>query len=102
MNIRDVQVLGVRVNHRGDWLFVRLETDDGLVGLGEASHSGDDAALARLVTQTLGPALREADPTAIEPLWHELIRLAGGGLDLGQLEATAVSGVEQALWDLNA
>ena len=102
MKIRDAQVLGVRVNHRGDWLFVRLETDDGLVGVGEASHGGDDAALARLVARTLGPALREGDPTAIEPLWHELVRLAGGGCALGRLEATAVSGVEQALWDLNA
>jgi galactonate dehydratase len=102
MKIRDVRVLGVRVNHRGDWLFVRLETEDGLVGLGEASHSGDDAALARLVTGTLGPSLREGDPTTIEPLWHELVRLAGGGRALGRLEATAVSGVEQALWDLNA
>ena len=45
MKIVDVRVLGVRVNHRGNWIFVQVETDDGTVGLGEASHSGDDVAL---------------------------------------------------------
>ncbi len=42
MKVARVSTRAVRVNHRGDWIFVRVETDDGLVGWGEASHSGDD------------------------------------------------------------
>ncbi|MDQ3655168.1 MAG: hypothetical protein M3457_08825 [Chloroflexota bacterium] len=33
-------VVNVGVNRRGDWLFVRIETDEGLIGIGEASHGG--------------------------------------------------------------
>jgi L-alanine-DL-glutamate epimerase-like enolase superfamily enzyme len=46
MKIERFEVLGVRVNHGGDWLFVRLETDAGHVGLGEVSHSGSGVTLA--------------------------------------------------------
>ena len=101
MKIADVRVLAVRVSHRGDWLFVRIETDGGIVGFGEASHSGDDAALARLVTGALRPMLLGRDPSRIEPLWHEVKQAAGGEHVKSRLQATAVSAVEQALWDLN-
>jgi galactonate dehydratase len=101
MKIVDVRVLGVRVNHRGDWIFVRVETDDGIVGLGEASHSGDDAALAFLISRSLRPILVGRDPTRIEAIWRDLAYTAAGGLVDGRLQATAISGVEQALWDVN-
>ncbi len=101
MNITDVRVLGVRVNHRGDWIFVRVETGDGLVGLGEASHSGDDAAVAFLIHHSLRPKLLGKDATRVEAIWRELVYTPAGGLIDGRLHATAVSGIEQALWDLN-
>ena len=91
----------MRVNHRGDWIFIQVETDDGIVGLGEASHSGDDALLARLVGRRLRPRLVGRDPTAIEPLWRELPCTPAGGTVEGRLQGTAVSGIEQALWDVN-
>ncbi len=106
MKIVDVRVLGARVSHRGDWVFVRVETDEGIVGLGEASHSGDDGLLARLVKHRLGPTLVGQDPSGVEPLWRELARVAATGAvpwgnGLSRLAATAISGLEQALWDLN-
>ena len=100
MKIVGLRVRGARVNHRGNWLFVQLETDAGLVGLGEASHSGDDSLLARLLVRRAQPALVGRDPAAVEPLWREL-RTVLGGSALGRLGATALSAVEQALWDLN-
>jgi galactonate dehydratase len=101
MKIADVRVLGVRVNHRGNWVFVEVETDDGIVGLGEASQSGDDAALAFLIRRSLRPKLLGRDPSSVEAIWRDLAsRPAGGTID-GRLEATALSAVEQALWDVN-
>ena len=44
MKITDIEPV-VHVNHRGDWVFVLVHTDAGITGLGEASHSGNDALL---------------------------------------------------------
>src|SRR5215210_5342009 len=101
MNIVDVRVLGVRVNHRGNWIFIQVETEDGIVGLGEASQSGDDAALAFLIRRSLRPNLIGRDPSSIEAIWHSLAHRPVTGMASGRLEATAISGIEQALWDLN-
>ena len=101
MKIVDVRVLGVRVNHRGNWVFVQVETDDGIVGLGEASQSGDDATLAFLIRRSLRPRLLGRDPASVEAIWSELAQRPAGGLIDGRLEATAISGVEQALWDVS-
>jgi galactonate dehydratase len=101
VKIVDVRVLGVRVNHRGNWIFVQVETDDGIIGLGEASHSGDDAALTFLIRHSLRPKLIGRDPSSVEAIWNSLAQRAAGGLLDGRLEATALSGVEQALWDVN-
>src|SRR5215212_10451865 len=101
MKIVDVRVLAVRVNHRGNWVFVEVETDDGIVGLGEASHSGDDATLAFMIRRSLRPGLLGRDPSSVEAIWRDLARRPAGGLIDGRLEATALSGVEQALWDVN-
>ena len=43
MKITDLEPIIVHVNRRGDWVFVLLHTDDGITGLGEASHSGNDS-----------------------------------------------------------
>jgi galactonate dehydratase len=101
MKIADVRVLGVRVNHRGDWIFVQVEADDGIVGLGEASHSGDDAALAFIVRRSLRPRLLGRDPSSVEAIWQDLAYTRLGSMVDGRLLATAISGIEQALWDLN-
>lgn len=76
------------------WLFVRVRTDAGLVGVGEASQAGNAMVRAYLANR-LAPALRGRDPTRIEPLVGELLAAASG-----RAAATAVSAVEQCLWDL--
>jgi galactonate dehydratase len=94
MKIADVQTRAVHVNHRGDWVFVQVRADDGLIGTGEASHSGDDRALVATVA-----ALRERlvgrDVSEIEALFREVARP-----NAGFVAWTAFSGIEQALWDL--
>ena len=46
MKITAIENRRVRVNQRGDWLFVLVHTDAGLTGIGEASHSSNDALCA--------------------------------------------------------
>ena len=40
LKITGMEILVVKVNQRGDWIFVRLKTDKGVTGLGEASQGG--------------------------------------------------------------
>lgn len=79
------------------WLIVEVESDDGLVGIG-------NAALAPLVTKQvidhyLKPLLLEANPWDIEFLWQYMYRhtMAFGRKGIGM---TAISAVDIALWDL--
>lgn len=79
--------------HEG-WLFVRVHTDEGLVGLGEGSQ-GDPAMVRTYLEKRLRPELIGKDPTRIEPLATQFLARASG-----RAAATAVSAVEQALWDI--
>lgn len=79
------------------WLFVRIESQDGAVGWGEASLEGYaeavEGALEALKDRFLG-----ADPFRIEDLWQTGYR--GGFYRGGPVLMSALAGVEQALWDL--
>ena len=77
MIITGIEPVVIHVNRRGDWVFVLVYTDEGLTGLGEASHSGNDALLVATLgvfaTQLVGK-----DPFAINELWRSLARVDGG------------------------
>ena len=94
MKITDIEAIVVQVNRRGDWVFVLVHTDAGLTGLGEASHSGNDALLLQVLAQWRG-SLAGQDPLCIELLWNRLRKPHGG-----RVENTALSAIEQALWDI--
>ena len=94
MKITSIEPVIVHVNHRGDWVFVLVHTDAGVTGLGEASHSGNDA----LLIAALGVFERQLvgiSPLQINQIWHRLARVDGG-----RITHTALSGIEQALWDI--
>jgi galactonate dehydratase len=94
MKITDIEAVVVQVNRRGDWVFVLVHTDAGFTGLGEASHSGNDALLLQVLAQWRG-SLAGQDPLRIEWLWNRLRKPHGG-----RVENTALSAIEQALWDI--
>jgi galactonate dehydratase len=79
------------------WLFVRIEADEGAVGWGEASLEGHaeavDGAFAALRDRFVGH-----DPFRIEDIWQ--IAYRGGFYRGGAVLMSALSGLDQALWDL--
>jgi galactonate dehydratase len=79
------------------WLFVRIETDDGLVGWGEASLEGNSDAVRTVIAQH-AEYLIGRDASTIEDHWQVMTR--GGFYRGGAVFASAVSGIDQALWDL--
>ena len=80
-------------------LLVRVATDDGLVGMGEAFALGAPLAVAAVIEEALAPLLIGEAPTEIERLTDRLHRatLLFARRGLGMF---AISGVELALWDL--
>jgi galactonate dehydratase len=79
------------------WLFVRVESDDGAVGWGEASLEGHAEAVAGAF-EALRDRFVGHDPFRIEDIWQVAYR--GGFYRGGPVLMSALAGLEQALWDL--
>src|SRR5258708_35036838 len=80
-----------------NWLFVRISTDDGLQGWGEASLHGALRSVETAIGE-LGEHLVGQDPAGPEHHWHRLYhawRWRGGAVF-----QTALSALDVALWDL--
>jgi L-alanine-DL-glutamate epimerase-like enolase superfamily enzyme len=80
-------------------VLVRVLTDDGLVGLGEAFALGGPLAVANVIVESLRPMLVGQDPGRIEFLVDALQRASQNYARRG-IGMHAISGVEIALWDL--
>lgn len=94
MTITTVKTASVAGSKR--WNYVRLETDTGLAGTGEA-HPG--AGICELVEQRLAPLLIGANALHTEPL-HTRLLAANTGDSSGGMLVGAIGGVAAALWDL--
>jgi galactonate dehydratase len=79
------------------WLFVRVETHGGLVGWGEASCEGRSETVRTAVHQ-LAELLVGRDALRIEDHWQVMTK--GSFYRGGPILSSAVSGLDQALWDL--
>ena len=95
MKITGVKIYVVDADWR-DWVFVKVCTDEGLTGVGEASLSGCEqmvvAALKGIKTYLLGK-----NPLDIARHWRALYH---GRFWRGPVLLSALGGVEQALWDI--
>ena len=82
---------------RPRWGFVEIETDAGFTGWGEAVLEGHAKAVLACVEE-MSDYLIDADPANIEDIWTTLYRAGfyrGGGVMM-----SAISGIDQALWDI--
>ncbi|TXK42293.1 galactonate dehydratase [Nonomuraea sp. C10] len=79
------------------WLFVRVETGSGIVGWGEATCEGRSETVRTAVDQ-LAELLIGRDALRIEDHWQVLTK--GSFYRGGPILASAVAGLDQALWDI--
>ncbi len=79
------------------WLFLRIATDEGLVGWGEPLLEGR-ADTVRAAVHELADLLIGEDPCQIERHWQRLTK--GGFYRGGPVLSSAVAGIDQALWDI--
>jgi len=79
-------------------VFVRVETDEGINGWGEASLEGHAATMVTAV-QELSRYLSGKDPLEIERHWQAMYR--GDFYRGGPVLSSTISGIDQALWDIS-
>lgn len=103
LRVTGFELLAIRATYRTVWLVLRLRTDAGLVGLGEASDAfgfanttADDAARMRKQLSAFFELIDGRSPFEIESYRQRGEAMARQGL----VPATAFSAIEQALWDL--
>ena len=79
------------------WMFLKIETDEGLSGWGEPVLEGR-ARTVEAAVHELSDYLIGQDPARINDLWQTLYR--GGFYRGGPILMSAIAGIDQALWDI--
>lgn len=79
------------------WLFLKIDTDEGITGWGEPIVEGRARAV-RAAVEELSGYLIGKDPLAIEDHWQAMYR--GGFYRGGPVSMSAIAGIDQALWDI--
>ncbi len=80
-----------------NFLFVTVDTDEGVSGVGEAGLTGRELAVIGAL-EHFKPLLIGQDPARTEHLWQLLFR--GGFFPAGKVLGAAISAVDIALWDI--
>ncbi len=93
--LESFEVFHVRVNHRGNWLLVRVKAAGGYTGIGDASH-GVDALTIPLLGKYFA-WLKGQTPFSVEPYRRALMKQAETD---GRSGTVAFSALEQCLHDL--
>ncbi len=81
-------------------LLVKIETDEGLVGWGEALAPVAPEVVAAVVDHLLAPLILGEDPRSVRTLWHRMTESMRERGHLTGHQADAMAAVDIALWDL--
>ena len=98
MKITDVKVI---VSCPGrNFVTVKIQTDEGVHGVGDATLNGRELAVASYLRDHVVPCLLGRDPRQSEDIWQFLYR--GAYWRRGPVTMTAIAGIDTALWDIKA
>ena len=101
MKITDIDTLMIDSPGR-KWTIVRVHTDEGITGLGEATYSLKEPVVCAAVDH-MKQELLGHDPARIEYLWHHIYkRSSPSGIwrMAGPVWMSALAGIDIALWDI--
>lgn len=101
MKISDVKATALR-GFGGDWVIVRVYTDEGLVGFGETFPTwAEQGPALRQLIEWMKRLVVGLDPTDVDSVVLKLYqRQMYRGISTAGLLTTAISGIEIALWDI--
>lgn len=98
MNIAMAEVLVASPGR--NFVTLRVTTEDGLTGLGDATLNGRELAVASYLRDHVAPLLAGRDASRIEDTWQYLYR--GAYWRRGPVTMAAIAAVDTALWDIKA
>lgn len=81
-----------------NFVTVKIETDEGVYGIGDATLNGRELSVVSYLEDHLFPCLIGRDPQQIEDIWQYLYR--GAYWRRGPVTMTAIAGIDTALWDI--
>src|SRR6059036_3787653 len=96
MKIRDAKVI-VTCPGR-NFVTLKIMTEDGVHGLGDATLNGRELAVAAYLTEHVIPCLIGRDARRIEDIWQYLYK--GAYWRRGPVTMSAIAAVDTALWDI--
>ncbi len=109
MKITDLRVYLTRPGAGRTWVFVEVDTDEGITGTGESTNAGGGGALvvgrayellkSDLTSADFSDGLLGQDASHIERIWHMVYRRFGT-LGSRGFATTLCSGIDMALWDI--
>lgn len=94
--IAQLETFTVKVNHRGNWILVRITTSDGVSGIGDASHGQNDAVVLQQITR-LFERLKGMSVWDLEGFRQQSFPELSSG---GRNSVVAYSALEQCCWDI--
>jgi D-galactarolactone cycloisomerase len=99
---KDSVTLGVGRTIKRDAVIVKVTTEDGIIGWGEAHHGRCPGAVAHIVNTTLKTMVIGCDAHDVTGIWNRMYQrqLASHGMGAGA--CLAISGIDMALWDIRA
>ncbi|WP_108258723.1 D-mannonate dehydratase ManD [Mangrovicoccus ximenensis] len=98
MKITDIKII---VSSPGrNFVTVKIFTDEGLTGIGDATLNGREKAVVAYLQDHLVPVLTGRDPQRIEDIWQYLYK--GAYWRRGPVTMAAIGGIDTALWDIKA
>lgn len=83
-----------------NFVTLKIETDEGLSGIGDATLNGRELAVASYLADHVAPCLIGRDPHQVEDIWQYLYR--GAYWRRGPVTMSAIAAVDTALWDIKA
>jgi L-alanine-DL-glutamate epimerase-like enolase superfamily enzyme len=92
--------LGIGTAVKRDAVVVKVTTDEGITGWGEAHHGRAHTAVAKLIETTLRQLIVGMDALATTEVWEKLYRAQLASHGMGAGACLAISGIDMALWDI--
>jgi L-alanine-DL-glutamate epimerase-like enolase superfamily enzyme len=94
--------LGIGRAVKRDAVLVKVSTDEGLTGWGEAHHGRCPGAIAKLIDTTISELVVGMDAMNVVGVWQRVYQMQLASHGMGYAAAMALSGLDLALWDIRA
>jgi L-alanine-DL-glutamate epimerase-like enolase superfamily enzyme len=92
--------LGIGTAIKRDAVVVKVTTDEGLIGWGEAHHGRAHTTVAKLIETTLKQLINGMEVHDVVGVWEKMYRYQLASHGMGAGACLAMSGIDMALWDL--